>query len=78
MILARPFLCLTEAYSLLSEDHSENTLGLEHLKDLSSFDLVVRDGRRETDIRDFKVKILTWADSDKGFVKQVSPGGFSD
>ena len=58
--------------------HTENTLRFEHLKDLSSVEFAVIDGRRETDERDFKVKILTWKDSEKGFVKQVSSGGFSD
>ena len=84
------FLFQFEAYSLLSEEHTENTLGFEHLKDLSSVEFVVIDRGlnnqlslnftqpQEIDERDFKVKILTWKDSDKGFVKQVSSGGFSN
>ena len=63
---------------MLSEEHSENTLGFEHLQDLSSVDFAVIDGRPKNDERDFKVKILTWKDSEKGFVKQVSSGGFSN
>ena len=72
------FLFHFEAVSLLSEVHTENTLGFKDLEDLSSVEFAVIDGRRETDERDFKVKILTWKDSEKGFVKQVSSGGFSD
>ena len=84
------FLFHFEAYSLLTEVHTENTLGFEHLEDLSSVEFVVIDSGLngqfsfnftqppEIDERDFKVKILTWKDSDKGFVKQVSSGGFSN
>ena len=73
-----------EAVSLLSEVHTENTLGFKHLEDLSSIEFIVIDSEQnlthplDTDERDFKVKILTWKDSEKGFVKQVSSGGFSD
>jgi len=78
------FLFQFEAYSLLSEEHTENTLGFKDLEDLSSVEFVVIDSELnlthplDTDDRDFKVKILTWEDSDKGFVKQVSSGGFSN
>ena len=61
--------------------HTENTLGFKDLEDLSSVEFVVIDSElniTDTDERDFKVKILTWEDSDKGFVKQVSSGGFSN
>ena len=76
------FLFHFEAYSLLSEVHTENTLGFEHLEDLSNVEFIVFDrglnSTEKTDERDFKVKILTWKDSEKGFVKQVSSGGFSN
>ena len=72
------FLFHFEAVSLLSEVHTENTLGFKDLEDLSSIEVVVIDGRPKTVERDFKVKILTWKDSEKGFVKQVSSGGFSN
>ena len=70
------------AYSLLSEVHTENTLGFKDLEDLSNVEFIVLDrglnSTEKTDERDFKVKILTWKDSEKGFVKQVSSGGFSN
>ena len=76
------FLFHFEAVSLLSEVHTENTLGFKDLEDLSNVEFIVFDrglnSTEKTDERDFKVKILTWKDSEKGFVKQVSSGKFSN
>ena len=62
--------------------HTENTLGFKDLEDLSNVEFIVFDrglnSTEKTDERDFKVKILTWKDSEKGFVKQVSSGKFSN